>query len=223
MSIATTDGKIKTAVITGKHPFDVPAFHTAFRSMPEIDFYAQDMEDFAADIGERRAEYDALLFFNFHQETPGNAGSPGDEATKTALETLGDSEQGIIILHHALLAYPDWPLWASLVGIQVSGWRVHMDINLSIQVANPRHAITKGLSDWVMLDETYVMGEPDANSEILLFTDDARSMRSIAWTRRYKNARVFCFQSGHDHNAYENPNFRRVVSRGIQWAAGRLY
>ena len=97
-----------------------------------------------------------------------------------------------------------------------------MDINLKIQIANPKHPITQGLSDWTMLDETYVVAEPDADSELLLFTDDPKSMRSIAWTRRYKKARVLCFQSGHDHNAYENPNFRRVVSRGIQWAAGRL-
>ena len=216
------DGKIKTAVITGEHPFDVPAFHAAFRSLPTIDFYPQHMEDFAADIGERRAEYEVLLFFNFHQETPGSSGGAADEATKAALDMLGESEQGIFILHHALLAYPDWPPWASLVGLQAPSWRVHMDINLSIQVANPNHAITEGLSDWTMLDETYVVGEPDADSEILLFTEEPKSMRSIAWTRRYKNARVFCFQSGHDHNAYENPNFRRVISRGIQWAAGRL-
>jgi len=222
MSMGSTEGKIKTAVITGKHPFDVPAFHAAFRSMTEIDFYPQHMEDFAADIGERRAEYDVLLFFNFHQETPGSSGSPADEATKAALDTLGDSEQGIFILHHALLAYPDWPPWARLVGLQAPSWRVHMDINLSIQVANPNHPITEGLNDWTMLDETYVVGEPDGDSEILLITEDPKSMRSIAWTRRYKNARVFCFQSGHDHNAYENPNFRRVISRGIQWAAGRL-
>lgn len=222
MSVDATDGKIKTAVITGEHPFDVPAFHAAFRSMPAIDFYPQHMEDFAADIGERRAEYDVLLFFNFHQETPGSSGSPADEATKAALDTLGESEQGIFILHHALLAYPDWPPWARLVGLQAPSWRVHMDINLSIRVANPKHPITEGLSDWTMLDETYVVGEPDADSEILLFTDEPKSMRGIAWTRRYKKARVFCFQSGHDHNAYEDPNFRLVASRGIQWAAGRL-
>ncbi len=222
MSVDFADTKIKTAVITGKHPFDVPAFHAAFRSMPEIDFYPQHMEDFAADIGERRSEYDVLLFFNFHQETPGSSGSPADEATKVALETLGESEQGIFILHHALLAYPDWPPWARLVGIQAPSWSVHMDIDLKIRIANPQHPITLGLSDWTMLDETYVVAEPDADSEILLFTDDPKSMRSIAWTRRYKKARVFCFQSGHDHHAYENPNFRQVISRGIQWAARKL-
>lgn len=218
MSMSSSGNKIKTAVVTGEHPFDVPAFHCAFRSMTEIDFYPQHMEDFAADIGKRRAEYDVLLFFNFNQETPGSSGSAADEATKAALDTLGDSEQGIFILHHALLAYPDWPPWARLVGLQAPSWRVHMDI----RVANPNHPITEGLNDWTMLDETYVVGEPDADSEILLCTDDPKSMRSIAWTRRYKKARVFCFQSGHDCNAYENPNFRLVVSRGIQWVAGRL-
>ena len=31
--------KIKTAVITGQHAFDVPGFHELFRSIPDIDFY----------------------------------------------------------------------------------------------------------------------------------------------------------------------------------------
>ena len=126
-------------MITGKHPFDVPAFHTAFRSMPEIDFFPQHMEDFVADVGERRAEYDVLLFFNFHQETPGSSDSPGDEATKAALETLGESEQGMFILHHASIGLSRLAaLGHDLVGIQATSWRVHMDINLNIQVANPR-------------------------------------------------------------------------------------
>ena len=42
------------------------------------------------------------------------------------------------------------------------------------------------------------------------------------WARRYRNARVFCLQSGHDSRAYENPNFREVVRRGIVWLSGRL-
>ena len=222
MSRDSADEKIKTAVITGHHPFDVPAFHAAFRSLPEIDFYPQHMEEFAADEGDRRAEYDALLFFNFHQATPEATGSRQDRQTRAALEQLGASEQGIFILHHGLLAYPQWQLWADLVGIADRSFDVHMDHQLKIQVADPQHPITRGLSGWEMQDETYVMAEPDSSNEVLLSTDDAKSMRSIAWTRRYKRARVFCFQSGHDHHAYGNPNFRLLISRGIQWAAGRI-
>ena len=222
MSRVSADGKIKTAVITGHHPFDVPAFHAAFRSIHEIDFYPQHMEEFAADFGERRAGYDALLFFNFHQETPGGEGGPREQGTLAALEQLGENEQGVFVLHHGILAYPQWQLWADLVGIQDRSFDVHMDHNLKIQIADRRHPVTRGLSDWEMLDETYVVAEPDADSEILLKTDDPKSMKSIAWTRRYKNARVFCFQSGHDHHTYANPSFRLVISRGIQWVAGRI-
>ena len=41
--------KIKTAVITGQHAFDVPAFHALFRSLDEVDFYLQDLDNLAAD------------------------------------------------------------------------------------------------------------------------------------------------------------------------------
>ena len=214
--------KIKTAVITGAHPFDVPAFHAVFRAMPEIDFYPQHLEEFAADFGKRRQEYHVLLFFNFTQATPGSSSTAQDRETKAALEKLGESDQGIFLLHHAILAFPHWQLWSDLVGIQDRRFGWHMDHRTFIQVADSQHPITQGLNDWNMLDETYTMHEPAEDSQVILTTDDPQSMKSIAWTRRYKNAPVFCFQSGHDHLAYENPNFRQVISRGIHWAAGRL-
>ena len=89
MSGFSADVKIKTAVITGHHPFDVPAFYGAFRSMPEIDFYPQHMEEFAADEGDRRREYDVLLFFNFHQTTPDSDRNAPERDTRAALEPVG--------------------------------------------------------------------------------------------------------------------------------------
>ena len=38
--------------------------------IPEIDFYLQDLENFAADAGKVRAQYDVLVFYNFHRQTP---------------------------------------------------------------------------------------------------------------------------------------------------------
>ena len=45
---------------------------------------------------------------------------------------------------------------------------------------------------------------------------------ALAWTHTFGKARVFCFQLGHDNNSWAEPNFRTVLDRGIQWAAGRL-
>ncbi|MFQ6132499.1 MAG: ThuA domain-containing protein [Armatimonadota bacterium] len=217
-----TTEKIKTAVVTGRHPYEVPGFHDALASIPEIACYVQHMEDFAADAAGVREQYDVLVFYNFHQATPTDEGEWWERGMKTSLERLGETKQGILVLHHAVLAFLEWPFWAELVGIADRKFDFHIGETLTIEVADPDHPITQGLTSWETVDETYVTNEPGEGSEVLLTTDHPKSMRSIGWTRRHGQARVFCLQSGHDNRAYANPSFRTVLSRGIQWLAGRL-
>jgi type 1 glutamine amidotransferase len=73
-----------------------------------------------------------------------------------------------------------------------------------------------------MTDETYTMAEPGEDSHVLLTTDHSPSMRSLAWTREVCEARVFCFQSGHDDDTWQEPGFREVLRRGIAWTARQL-
>ena len=59
-----------------------------------------------------------VLFFFMMLEGPTDEGLPGYcGQPKTAIEHLGQTGQGIVILHHALLAYPQWPVWREIVGI----------------------------------------------------------------------------------------------------------
>ena len=208
--------KIKTAVVTGQHAFDVPGFHALFRSMPEIDFYLQDLENFAADAGKVRDQYDVVVFYNFHRETP-------DEGRiKETLEQLGGSQGGILVLHHAILAFPQWQLWSDLCGIQDRRFGVQAEQPVRVGIANPQHPTNQGLTAWEMVDEIYIMADAGEDSERLLTTDHPDSMKTLAWARQYKNARVFCCQSGHDNQVFADPNFRTVISQGIQWLAGRI-
>ena len=73
-----------------------------------------------------------------------------------------------------------------------------------------------------MVDETYSMASAGQDSHILLTTDHPESMRVLGWTRQFRKSRVFCFQSGHDNLTYVDPNFRKILLRGIQWCAGRI-
>ncbi|MBD3183970.1 hypothetical protein GF312_16920 [Candidatus Poribacteria bacterium] len=95
----------------------------------------------------------------------------------------------------------------------------HIGEKMNIHVANSEHPITKGLSDWEMIDETYVMNDADDDNEILLTTDHPKSMKTIAWARQHKKSRVFCCESGHDNRTWENDNFQTVLQRGIKWVA----
>ena len=73
-----------------------------------------------------------------------------------------------------------------------------------------------------MIDETYTMADAAASSEILLTGEHPKSMKTIAWARQHSKSRVFCLQSGHDDQTWQNANFREVLQRGIQWVAQRI-
>ncbi len=214
-SLPNDDNTITAAVITGEHNFDVPGFQAAFRGMTDVDAYPQALENFVADQGGVRDEYDVLVFYNFHRPAP-------DERMAAALESLGQTSQGIVVLHHALLAFPAWPRWSQICGINDRTFGFHHDQQVPIQVADSAHPITAGLDDWELPDETYTMSSADKDSRILLTTDHTLSMRTLAWTRQFRKARVFCFQSGHDNATFADPGFRTVLHRGIRWAAGAL-
>jgi len=203
------------AVVTGSHPFDVPNFHMLFRSLDGVDAYIQHMEDFATSPEDIRDGYDAVLFYHMIM------GMPAD-GVATAMERLGQTGQGIVVLHHAILAFPQWDLWTDLTGLADRSFGFHPEQQLHVEIADADHAITKGLSDWDMGDETYTMADPVGDNDVLLTTEHDKCMKTIAWTRPHKKARVFCFQSGHDNITWADKNFKEVLRRGILWAAGRL-
>lgn len=215
--------RIKLAVVTGRHPFDVPAFNSLFRSMPGIDYYPQDLENYVADVGKVRMSYNVVVFYNFHQDTPKPGAERGSKSTLQALEQLGETSQGIMVLHHALLAYKQWPLWTDIVGVSERTFGYHADQSLKVHVADPTHPITYGVNDWEMVDETYTMADalPEDGNHILLTTDYPLSMRTLGWTRQYRNSRVFCLESGHGEQAFRTAGFMAIMANALRWLAVR--
>ena len=211
---------LRVAVITGGHSYDVPNFHRLFRSFPDADIYLQNLDDFASSTQEVRQGYDVLLFYIMMMDGPSDENHPWYAGKpKTALSELGETRQGIFVLHHALLAYPQWPVWNEIVGIQDRTFGYHIGESLRVRIADSAHPITRGLQDWDMSDETYTMADARAGSQILLSVDHPKSMKHIAWTRQYRQSRVFCFESGHDNVTWQDHNFREVLARGMRWCA----
>ena len=216
-------GKIKTAVITGAHPYDVVGLQTLFRSLPEVDAYLQHLEDFVTDTGGSRESYEAVVFYNAHIPTPGDEQYQFGGSSRDVLSGLGETDQGIFLLHHSILAYAEWELWQDICGgIQMTDGPVLQDQTVRIHNIVPDHPVTRGVADFEIVDETYAATDAGDGSEVLLTTDHPESMRTMGWTRHYKNARVFCYQSGHDAAAFTNHGFRTIVTRGIQWCARRI-
>jgi hypothetical protein len=211
---------LRTAVITGWHNFEVPQFHALFRGLDGIEADIQHLDDFTASPDEVRDSYDALVFYAMPKSGPTDEGAPWYAGKpRSALKRLAYTRQGIVFLHHALLAYPDFPLWRALTGLGSTEMTYHPNEKVAVTVADPEHGITRGLSGWEMVDETYKMRGPDETSHVLLTTDNPLSVPQLAWTRTPGSCRVFCFLSGHDHLSWEHASFREVLRRGIAWSA----
>lgn len=215
------DQKIQVAILTGGHPYDVPGFNKLFRNIPEVDYYIQAIEEFCTDLGSNSDKYDVVLFYNM------TIGTPQEEAAwntvyKKAIEDIAERGQGIFVLHHAVLAFPEWDTWTAVTGIERSFTGYEFNKIVKLHIEDPSHPITKGIGDWEMIDETYQASSAGEGSNILITTDSPTNMKTLAWTRQYKNSRVFCYQSGHDKQTYENESFREILIRGIQWTCGKI-
>jgi len=221
------EGKIRVLVITGGHPFEHEQFYDVFTSIPDIQMDKADYPAAAALLGPAAADkYDVIVFYDMWAQgiTP---------VRQQAFVKLLEKGIGIVALHHTLAAHENWPEYAKIIGGRY--YRAEHTENgktmpastylhgqeIRVHVANPNHPITRGLQDYTIHDETYKGYDVDPNVKVLLTTDNPTSGRQLAWVKTYENSRVFYMESGHDHFAYENPNFRTLVARAIRWSAAR--
>lgn len=215
---------IRAVVLTGGHKYDEEAFRAMFNSFEgvECDFVELDeTSKFFDDISDW--PYDVAVFYHFKRglSTQG----------KENIGRLCEQGVGMFVLHHGLVGFYDWPEFIQLSGgmfyfedTQVDGETYtkstyKYEMHIPVKIADSRHPITQGMDDFTLFDETFGNLRTEPGNHALLATDEPTSQKEIGWTRTYKHARVFYLQPGHDANAFEDANYRRLVGRGIRWCA----
>ncbi len=217
---------INLLIITGGHDFQREPFFAMFDQMQEID-YTERQHPQARQLFEdgRAADYDVILMYDMWQEiTP--------EQKRGFLQYL-DSGKGLIVLHHALASYQDWPTFLDIVGgtyiLNPDGREIDdqthppsvykHDVEMDINLADKEHPITQGISPYRILDETYGKMYIRPGVHPLLTCNHPTSTGIVGWTHNYKQAKVVAIQGGHDQHAYQNPNFSQLVENAIHDAA----
>ena len=102
---------MNVAVITGDKGYDVPPFQDMLLSITSANWYIQHIDDFVRNYGGYNSSYDVFMFYHWTQATP------TDEKAIAAFEQLGETEQGVFVLHHGLVAFRKWQLWSDLIGL----------------------------------------------------------------------------------------------------------
>jgi len=224
---AAKGGKVRVLVITGGHDFEQAPFYGMFEAMEGVTMTKATYPDAASLLTPDLADTcDVVVFYDMWAQGI-------SDTQQQAFVKLLERGIGVVALHHTLAAHQNWPEYARIIGGKfhlqrqegdkvVPGSGYFHDQEVNVRVANSSHPITRGLSDFQIRDETYNNYDTDPKAEVLLTTEHPKSDRELAWVKTYAKSRVVYVALGHDHFAYENPNFRTVVARSILWAAGRL-
>jgi type 1 glutamine amidotransferase len=224
---APAAGRPRVLVVTGGHGFEREPFLQMFKDNPDITFTAVEHPKAHALFKEEAAkDYDVVVLYDMWQQI--------DEAAKADFTKLVASGKGVVALHHCLASYPGWPEYVKIIGgyyylapqivegVEKAASVYMEDLDLKVKVADAAHPVTAGVSaEFAIHDETYGKFDILPDSHPLLTSDAPTSDRVIGWSRRYGKARVVYLQGGHDHLAYVNPEFRKLLANAIRWTAER--
>jgi type 1 glutamine amidotransferase len=216
-------GKIRILVITGGHDYQKEQFNEMLGSLGEnITFQIAELPAaYEMFLPQNRDKYDVLVFYHMWQEIT-------DEQAKVFSECIRNGKP-LVVLHHSICAYDDWPEYINIIGGKyfhkpavVNGKEypacsyIH-DVHFKVKIADKKHPVTAGISDFQIFDETYKGYYVEPGVTTLLETDEQSSNPVIGWAKKYGKARVVTLQSGHDVPTFMNPDFRKLLKQSIVW------
>lgn len=218
--------KIKVLVVTGGHGFDRPAFFKMFQDNAEIEFVeAQQGKSSMAYDREDLLTFDVVVTYDLVQKMT--------DGQRRNFLALFDKGIGLVVNHHALATYQDWPEFEKIVGgkfllqpekkgdetLPKSGVG-HGELTIHVEAKD--HPIAKGVAaDYALKDEFYNRCRVSPDVTLVLTTDSPKNNREVCWCREQGKSRVVYLMSGHDGKVYNDPNHRRVLANAIRWAARR--
>lgn len=209
-------------VVTGGHAYDTTAFEKMFvrNDNLDVDMLDQPEANQAMENG-RFKKYDAVVFYDMWQDIT--------EDQKEAFVNLTKQGIGLVFLHHSLASYQEWDEFEKIIGGRYlqKGYvddpalasDFKHDIKMKVSVLDPDHPITKNMKDFIILDEGYSNLKVKSFVNTLLTTDHPQCADKVAWTNKYNNSRIVYLLFGHDHKAYQDKNFRRLLFNAIQWVS----
>ncbi len=139
---------------------------------------------------------------------------------------------GYASIHGADNAPPDWqPEWKEMLG----GIYTHVGLpdgraikgHYRVKIADKSSPVTSGLDDFDLDDELYTNMRMMPDVQPLATIDQGGKIWPVAWTYRYGKGKIFHTSLGHrdfgpgKFDPQSDPNLRRLILQGIEFAAGR--
>jgi type 1 glutamine amidotransferase len=216
----TNPDALRVMVVTGGHDYQ-SSFYSIFEGAKDFTWthVTSNQTAFRQDF---RNDFDVLVLYDFSQEL--------DESGRRNLRAFLESGKGVVVLHHAIADYQNWPWWYK----EVVGGRYLLTPDLNMPASTYKHdeelfvrpavqhPILRGIDPMHIWDETYKGMWISPEAKVLLKTDNPTSDGPVAWISPYAKSKVVYIQLGHDSLAYAHPSFKLLIHNAIRWSGGRM-
>ncbi|MGC9960923.1 MAG: ThuA domain-containing protein [Acidimicrobiales bacterium] len=222
---------LKVLVVTGGHPFEQEPFLAIFDAVGGIAWEHEEPPRAREHFRPGRAgEFDAIVCYDmqgivFNKPDLPRLLTPPAEYAEGFRQML-EAGQGIVFLHHAMSAWPTWPLWAEVVGgrwnyvpgeLRGRSWPASgytREVEHHISCIDPAHPICAGLEEgFDIVDEIYLNPVLEDSVVPLLRTDFDMSPESFFSGQHAIQGRLY------DREGWTHPPGRGLV--GWVKTAGR--
>ena len=137
-------------------------------------------------------------------------------AQEAALAESVSNGVGFLGVHGATVFREEYDLYPEMIGGRfVSHARFG---EFMVRVQNPDHDVTRGVSDYSVSDEPYVV-DRYPGSELLLAGEWHDELHPFGWVRHHGEGRVCYLANGHDRQSLDKPEVQQLIRNAARWCA----
>ena len=136
-------------------------------------------------------------------------------AEEKALVSFVEGGKKFVGIHSATVVDEENLKYIEMIGGRFINHSPHHEF--TVKVADPGHPMVKGLKDFEIEDELYVLDRTPPAASVLLTAFWKDQAQPMLYLRAHGRGKVLYNALGHSQVAYENPNFKKIVLQGMEW------
>lgn len=214
---------VRVALVTGPHGYEKESFIPMMNSLKGIS-WKEYVNPEAQELftPERSEEYDVLVFYDMCPDI--------SDERKQQLMDLVSGGKPVLVLHHGMGTYNNWPEFACIAGSKYllspqtiegkeygySSYREGVDIPLKVK---KNHYITRGIKDFSINDEVYGNMWQGNGINVLVSTEHPECSPAVLYTHHYGKGKIVGLTLAHGAGAFSSKPYVTLFNRALQWLA----
>jgi type 1 glutamine amidotransferase len=208
--------KIPTLVLCGDAWHPAAMVRRGFAPLANSDFAFEFVTDGRRCSSKLMDEFPLVVVAKANHVDATNQQSWLTGETQSVFQHFARNGGGLLLLH-AGTCYRDLPMMRSVTGGAFLSHPEPCAVTIEPKVGHP---LTAGVNAFTELDEHYFMAFDGTDRDVFAWSQSVHGKQPAGWLRSEGRGRVCALTPGHNLEVWLNPEFQKLLSNALHWAAG---